>query len=388
MRIRTDYNIITIKDERYLLPYGQGIAQLRPSLKINEVVEFVLRNIDGTDITEDAVFHLLKQFYEATNSELDLQLRQDAKDFIQMLTTAQLVDTCNGIGKELGETDTFYCVADLNLCFSGNMTYLAKEWERFRLSATPETIHQHFTLIMDAPDAYPVGSVVIRTKDLLVFDTGEEWHYVFLSNHYVKDVRVSKDGRLVCAYLPWVDDNSDEITQELFHAMRPAFLVMAQVNGKYAIHSASILYDDKAYLFSAKSGTGKSTQANLWHENYGTPILNGDLNLLEILDQKFYVSGLPWHGTSGLYGDYRKPLGGIIFIKQSLQNHMITRSVADSILAISQRMISPCYTESMLEDHLRFSENVYDCVHTWFYYCTKDTSAVVYLKDVIDEQTD
>ncbi len=86
----------------------------------------------------------------------------------------------------------------------------------------------------------------------------------------------------------------------------------AALHGKYALHSASNYYQEKAWLYSASSGTGKTTHVKLWEKLYAVQVLNGDLNLLGMEKDEVFVYGIPWCGTSGVYTTKKYPLGGII----------------------------------------------------------------------------
>ncbi|MDD6728778.1 MAG: hypothetical protein PUE08_06135 [Eubacteriales bacterium] len=88
------------------------------------------------------------------------------------------------------------------------------------------------------------------------------------------------------------------------------------------LHSSCIVVDDKAYAFSADSGTGKSTHTQLWLKHFGdrAHMLNDDKPALRLIDGKVYACGTPW---SGKY-DYSTPeiveLAGICFLERSEDN--------------------------------------------------------------------
>lgn len=107
-------------------------------------------------------------------------------------------------------------------------------------------------------------------------------------------------------------------------------------------------YQGKAWLFSGSSGTGKSTHANLWANRYHTPVLNGDLNVLDIKNGLPYLYGLPWCGTSETYTTTTYPLGGIVFLKQAPFNRVNSLPPDEQALFLMQRMISPTWTKDLL----------------------------------------
>lgn len=88
------------------------------------------------------------------------------------------------------------------------------------------------------------------------------------------------------------------------------------------LHSSCIVVDDKAYAFSADSGTGKSTHTQLWLKHFGSRayMLNDDKPAIRLIDDKVYACGTPW---SGKY-DYSSPrvveLAGICFLERSEEN--------------------------------------------------------------------
>ncbi|MBR7060507.1 MAG: hypothetical protein IKI34_02090 [Eubacterium sp.] len=107
------------------------------------------------------------------------------------------------------------------------------------------------------------------------------------------------------------------------------------------LHSSCIVVDNIAYAFSADSGTGKSTHANLWLENFGerAHMLNDDKPAIRKIDGKIYACGTPW---SGKY-DYSTPenirLGGICFIERSKTNYIKKANTNKAIFNIFSQTV-------------------------------------------------
>jgi hypothetical protein len=88
----------------------------------------------------------------------------------------------------------------------------------------------------------------------------------------------------------------------------------------FLLHSSVVEIHGKSVLFSAPSGVGKSTQANLWAEHLGATILNGDRAVIRHTDGGFTAAGSFWSGTSGIYVPRQAPIAGIILLEQAPEN--------------------------------------------------------------------
>ena len=88
------------------------------------------------------------------------------------------------------------------------------------------------------------------------------------------------------------------------------------------LHASCVVVDEKAYLFSAPCGTGKSTHVQLWLQLFGDKayILNDDKPALRVLDGKVYVYGTPWSGKNDCSRNAKVELGGIAVVKRAKEN--------------------------------------------------------------------
>ena len=192
-----------------------------------------------------------------------------------------------------------------------------------------------------------------------------------------------KDGTLARFYV--VPPYREPLLSDLFHAIRLVFLYMAARHGRLAIHSASLYYRERAWLFAGPSGTGKSTHTNLWNQYFHTPVLNGDLNLISCEKGTPMIHGIPWCGTSGISDTASHPLGGIILLKQSPTNLCQEPAVDEQTLLVLQRSISPAWTEDMLERNLRIAAAVTNSCYITRLFCNREREAAEYMKARIDD---
>lgn len=87
------------------------------------------------------------------------------------------------------------------------------------------------------------------------------------------------------------------------------------------LHSSAVMYENKAYLFSADSGTGKSTHTSLWKKCFnGADIINDDKPAIRLIDGIFYAYGTPFSGSTPINKNVRVPLKAICFIERAEKN--------------------------------------------------------------------
>ena len=112
----------------------------------------------------------------------------------------------------------------------------------------------------------------------------------------------------------------------------------------FMLHASAVEVDGKAYLFSASSGTGKSTHTKLWQEYFGYDkalIINDDKPALKFEAGKWYVYGTPFSGKSDKNLTRKILLKSICMIERGLENKIWSISGKEAIALIIQQTILP-----------------------------------------------
>lgn len=91
--------------------------------------------------------------------------------------------------------------------------------------------------------------------------------------------------------------------------------------GGVLFHCAYIDYRGKGILFTAPSGTGKSTQAELWAQYRGAEIINGDRAAVCVRDGVF-AEGIPFCGSSSYCNNRTLPLAAIVYLSQAPETNI------------------------------------------------------------------
>ena len=143
-------------------------------------------------------------------------------------------------------------------------------------------------------------------------------------------------------------------------------------------HGSVLAVDGKAYLFTAPSGTGKTTHSRLWLENVpGSHILNGDKPFLRVMeDGKVLACGSPWRGKENCGINEILPLEGICILERDTYNHIEPVSCKDALGRLIRQTFRPADPQLMLKA-LHLTGIIGQSVNLYRMGCTMDPEAAL-----------
>lgn len=122
----------------------------------------------------------------------------------------------------------------------------------------------------------------------------------------------------------------------LYNLMSMEYL-FAQYN-RFLLHSCHICMDDTSILFTAPSGTGKSTQGDLWKKYMGARVINGDRTALAKTEKGWRAYGVPMSGSSGIHLNEEHKLGCIVVIRQGGEDRIMNVSKMELLKCLYSEM--------------------------------------------------
>ena len=111
--------------------------------------------------------------------------------------------------------------------------------------------------------------------------------------------------------------------------------------GIVLFHGSVVAVDGKAYLFTAKSGTGKSTHTRLWREYFGERaiVVNDDKPLLKVSETAVTAYGTPWDGKHRLSTNIGVPLEAVCVLSRAAGNKIQEITSAE----VYPMLLQQCY---------------------------------------------
>lgn len=102
------------------------------------------------------------------------------------------------------------------------------------------------------------------------------------------------------------------------------FCEKAVENNILLFHSSVVAVDGEAFLFTAPSGTGKSTHTALWRKVFGhrAVMINDDKPLLKIETDAVWVYGTPWDGKHRLSTNTKAKVKAVCILQRGEENEI------------------------------------------------------------------
>lgn len=414
-----NYVVRDIYGRKYLLGIGQASADMSHDLMIDETGEFIWNALDeaadneasqdGASASDEDISAICERLtrkcmteYECTEDD-HWEVYEAVLDYIRRLTRKGLlgtkkpekeyivssdgpVDGLNFDKNYNNEYDTVrkYNIAGIRLELEGDIRVIPRHFDIFEAEEAQESHAgempvQHVVIgCTNIPVAVNFGRVIINNELLSVAELEGGYYFRFPSAEYVTEAVMSADGRNIRISHHCGDHG--EVAEDLFQALRVFFLYFVQLQGRIAIHSSSVVSQGKAILFSARSGVGKSTHAELWKQYEGTEEFNGDINLVGFENGRPYVYGIPWCGTSDVFHDGCYELTGVALLEQASENTITELDECDKVLMLLHRYISLMWDEKQLDICLEMAEKLSETVPVFKMGCTISREAVEMVK--------
>ncbi len=114
-------------------------------------------------------------------------------------------------------------------------------------------------------------------------------------------------------------------------------------DGFLLFHGTSLALDGEGYIFTAKSGTGKSTHAHFWRKTFGERVvmINDDKPILKVTDGGVTVFGSPWNGKHGIGNNTSAPLKSLAILHRGEKNEVVATDKNEAFGMLLQQSYRP-----------------------------------------------
>ncbi len=239
------------------------------------------------------------------------------------------------------------------------------------LNSTPETSKADFVISYSfiknnkIPSGQPVFTGASFDDKLIPY----KW-YVYEYKGYFSVIIKINDGtstklvkadfnlmqKTISVYLDPVLTDSTIKLEPFFQPFGPILLnYLSHYNQGILIHASGINNGQNGFVFSAVSGTGKSTMAGLWQQK-GARIINDDRLILIPQGDKIIMTNTPMPYYQDIYKE--SDVSAIFLLKQSPRNYIKPFSGISGITGLMSNCIQFLYNKEMVRKHLESITNI------------------------------
>ena len=112
---------------------------------------------------------------------------------------------------------------------------------------------------------------------------------------------------------------------------------------RFLMHGSAVAVDGEGYLFTAPSGTGKSTHVRFWREMLGdrAMMVNDDKPFVGVGDPGATVYGSPWQGKHRLGANIAVPLKAVCVLGRAEENSIEEITAAEAMPTLIKQIYRP-----------------------------------------------
>lgn len=152
------------------------------------------------------------------------------------------------------------------------------------------------------------------------------------------------------------------------------------------LHCSYIDWRGNGILFTAPSGTGKSTQADLWHQHRNADIINGDRAVMRIQDGHILAGGIPFSGSSPYCKNRTLPLAAVVYLGQAPVTTIRQLQGFAAFRKIWEGCSVNTWDRTDMELAMDTVQRVIRQVPVYQLDCTPDEAPVIALEQALNEQ--
>lgn len=164
----------------------------------------------------------------------------------------------------------------------------------------------------------------------------------------------------------------------LNNALMLIFAFAGSRNDLVLIHASLVRKDGYGYAFTAKSGTGKSTQVSMWLRHIpGCDLMNDDNPIIRVVDGEPFIYGSPWSGKTPCYRNVKARLGAITRINRAPENHVEPVATIEAFAQIITSVSSMKWDFTIFDNICKIISKLIETTPVYNLYCRPDKDAAI-----------
>lgn len=250
----------------------------------------------------------------------------------------------------------------------------------FRSEPGPEPHRFVCSYVEELPE--PEGVLTVTQPNFTLYAVpGGHVRYIGGRNSYIRAEHMGKLHTVQVKKNPY---NSRIGVKTVLESMEVEHLIAR--NDGFVFHCSCIHREGEAILFTAPSETGKSTQAELWHQYRGAEIINGDRAAIRLANGRLLAEGIPFAGSSQYCKNRSLPIRAIVYLGQAPRTTIRKLRGYEAFSKIWEGVSVNAWDREDLERVSAVVQKAASEIPVYHMPCTPDESAVLALEEALRKQ--
>lgn len=237
-----------------------------------------------------------------------------------------------------------------------------------------------FCMVNTIPE---IGKTYHQEECRYYVETEKEWKIYFCASPNTIPYACTtwdrcEKNKIICQYIEGKEDYLEYSRNIVNHL---GLEILLRARGGILLHSSLVRWKEKGILFTAPSGTGKSTQADLWQQYEFAEVLNGDRAAIRWADNKWIAYGLPYAGSSGIYKNESADISAIVVLRQAQENRIRRLSPQEALVYLYPEVTIHRWDKEFVETVWNEMMQLIESIPVYFLECLPDEGAVALVKE-------
>ena len=245
----------------------------------------------------------------------------------------------------------------------------------------PATLHADRNVLFisftsSKPDLSEAVKVSTST-DMTIWRSGNDWVY---DCHYADGwLQITPDYTHATYYCGYPDEHGwiHTLTQPIQTAVECSLVMQ----GYIIVHAACVELEEKAVLFSAASGVGKSTRANRWVEAFGATMISGDRPIIDPIRGK--ALGAPWDGKEGIHSNTEVRIAAFNCLQRAEKTKLTRMTAEEKKRFLATQTFIPMWDPMLVAKVFAGINQMIERVNIWSLACDQTIQAARECHDIL-----
>jgi hypothetical protein len=242
-------------------------------------------------------------------------------------------------------TNNTYYIAECAIHVKGENYLLCNS--PFTSFQTPVAYRSEMDLLISVAD-FPLDIKFTNIVELESICVGRSVHgdWIFSEkDQYLCLIEADTDCSHLRGFISKKDIELTTIGDQFLQLLRVAAECHLSHHGCISLHASCVCLHGQSVLFSAPSGTGKSTHANIWQQSFEAEILSGDRPLICVDSDRVFAHGVPWDGKEQIFLQKSKPVIAIVDLHRATDNWMRVMSEGQAFRMLLKQSFLPMWDD-------------------------------------------